>query len=169
MDQQAVISTGIRRSLRAVAIFEAVKGGLVLIVGFGLLGLLRKDGHDISLRIISRLHLNPLHKYPAIFIDLASSLNNTRFWWMAAMAAFYSTFRFVEGYGLWHERAWAEWLAALSGAVYIPVELYELCAKVTWLRLVVLGLNILVVLLMAFVLRQKRRPPPAAPPPAAPP
>lgn len=39
--------------------------------------------------------------------------------------------RFVEAYGLWRERRWANWLAAISEGIYLPVEIYELFARVT--------------------------------------
>ncbi|MCZ7627423.1 MAG: DUF2127 domain-containing protein [Candidatus Methylomirabilis sp.] len=42
------------------------------------------------------------------------------------MAAGYASVRFVEAYGLWLERRWAEWFAAVSGGIYIPFEIYEL-------------------------------------------
>ena len=60
-----------------------------------------------------------------------AEVTNTRLWLMAGFAALYATVRFTEAYGLWHGRRWAEWFAALSGAVYVPVELYELLARVT--------------------------------------
>jgi len=53
--------------------------------------------------------------------------------------------RFVEAYGLWRQRRWAEWFAAVSGAIYIPFELYELLKGVTWLPLGALLVNVFIV------------------------
>ena len=53
---------------------------------------------------------------------------------------------------MWHERAWAEWLALVSGMVYLPVEIYKLGEKFNWLRVSVLTVNLVVVALVALVL-----------------
>jgi uncharacterized membrane protein (DUF2068 family) len=60
--------------------------------------------------------------------------------------------RFVEAYGLWHTRAWAEWFAIISGAAYLPWEILEVAKHVHHIvRWTVLGVNILVVLYMVYV------------------
>lgn len=103
-----------QRGLRAVAYFEALKGVLVLAVGFGLLSFLGRDTEVFAERLVNRLHLNPAHHYPQIFIHAMADLSNSRLWLIAGFSAFYAAVRFTEAYGLWRERAWAEWLAALS-------------------------------------------------------
>ena len=147
--------TRLQESIRAVAIFEAVKGVFVLVAGFGLLSLLHKDAHRIAFEFISKVHLNPAQKYPKIFIDLADHITDGKLWFLAILALIYSAFRFVEGYGLWKVRVWAEWLAALSGAIYLPIEIYEVCVKVSFVSLFALVANLAVVGLVTFVLIQK--------------
>lgn len=56
--------------------------------------------------------------------------------------------RFVEAYGLWHERRWAEWFAVGSGGIYIPVEVYELTVRFTWVRVGALVINLAIVACM---------------------
>ena len=146
-----------RKGLRAVALFEAFKGAIVLIVGFGLLSFLGRDAEAFAERLVNRLHLDPEHHYPAIFIQAMADLTNTRLWWIAGFAAVYATVRFFETYGLWHGRRWAEWFAALSGAIYIPIEIYELFRRVTWLKLLTLGINLLIVGYMVWLLTEARR------------
>lgn len=69
----------------------------------------------------------------------------------------YALIRFAEAYGLWLGRRWAEWLAALSGGVYVPVEIYELSRSVTWIKLGALVLNACVVAYMCMVLWRGKR------------
>ena len=45
-------------SVRTVAVFEAVKGTLVLVVGLGLLTLIHQDIHAIGVQLIQHLHLS---------------------------------------------------------------------------------------------------------------
>jgi uncharacterized membrane protein (DUF2068 family) len=60
-----------------------------------------------------------------------------------------------EAYGLWSEKRWAEWLAAISGGIYVPFELYESYSKATWLSLTTLLANVLIVGLMINTLLHK--------------
>jgi uncharacterized membrane protein (DUF2068 family) len=136
---------------------EALKGGVVFIVGFGLLSFLGRDAEVFAEHLVNRLHLNPAHHYPQIFIHTMADLTNTHLWLIAGFSALYAAVRFAEAYGLWHERRWAEWFAALSGSVYIPIELYELAQRITWLRATALVLNVVIVGYMVWLLTESRR------------
>jgi len=149
-------SSGLRKSLDVVAAIEAAKGTIVLLAGFGLLGLLHKDLHALSGDIVAHLHMDPARKYPHIFIDLMSSLNDRRLWLMSGMALLYSTIRFAEAYGLWKQKTWAEWLALVGGCIYLPFEVYEVFKKPSFIHVSALVVNLVIVLLMAKVLLQRR-------------
>ena len=84
------------RGLHLVAILEAVKGVAVLIAGFGLLTFLGQDVEAAAERLITRLHLNPAHHYPQVFIQAMADVTNTRLWLMAGFAALYATVRLIE-------------------------------------------------------------------------
>ena len=133
--------------------FEAAKGTLVLMAGFGLFSLLHRDAEHAANLLSRRLHLNPAKEHTRIFIELLSNLSSTRLWLFASLAATYSCVRFIEAYGLWHNRAWAKWFAALSGAIYVPFELYELYLGPTKLKLAALVINLGVVAYMAYSIR----------------
>ncbi len=68
----------------------------------------------------------------------------------------YATVRFAEAYGLWFGRRWAEWLAALSGGIYVPVEIYELTRGVSWIKVAALLLNAAIVVYLCGVLWRTR-------------
>jgi uncharacterized membrane protein (DUF2068 family) len=143
-------------TVRAVALLEAAKGALVILAGFGALSLVHRDVQRFAGRLLAHLHLNPAKHYPQIFMDAAAHLTDARLWMLAAFAATYGLVRFVEAYGLWLGRRWAEWFAAVSGAIYVPFELYELFHKPTWLSLAALVVNLLVVGLMIHALLRYR-------------
>src|SRR4051794_14108963 len=100
--------------IRAIAGFEAFKGIVVLVAGFGLLSLLHRDLEAIAERLVRLSHLNPARHYPRIFIEAASRTSDARLKTLAALALLYSTIRFIEAYGLWRTRVWAEWFAIIS-------------------------------------------------------
>jgi uncharacterized membrane protein (DUF2068 family) len=149
-------------AVRFVALVEAVKGALVLAAGLGLFALLHRDVQAAAEELVAHFHLNPASRYPRIFIDAARSLTDARLWLLAAAAAGYAAMRFVEAYGLWRKRRWAEWFAALSGGLYIPIELYELWEGVSWVKLGLLAVNAAIVAYMALVLWRARRAPAGA-------
>ena len=125
--------------------FEALKGALVFSAGFGLLSLVHRDLQAMAERLVRHSHLNPAHHYPRIFIQAASHTNDARLRHLAALAFLYAAVRFVEAYGLWRMRVWAEWFAIISGSVYLPVEIYEIFRRATWIRGLILLTNLLIV------------------------
>jgi uncharacterized membrane protein (DUF2068 family) len=142
--------------LKTIAVFEAFKGVIVLAAG---VGLLRSMNHDLAVvgeSICAHLHLNPAHKYPHIFIAALEHLQNSNLVLLATGAFAYSALRLIEAYGLWHARPWAEWLAILSGGLYLPVELIELFRHYTHVKLAITLLNLALVIYLLRV-RLRRR------------
>ena len=153
----SVESRSENRAIEAVAFFEAFKGAVVLVVATGLTLLMHRDLHAIAERLVAHTHLNPASRYPQIFLEAVDHLQNTHLSLLALGAAAYSALRFLEAYGLFRRAAWAEVLAALSGAIYVPFEIANLLRHFTWLSLGALVLNILVVLVMLAALMRRRR------------
>ena len=153
----APTSASAHQALRAVALFEALKGGVAIVIGFGLLSFIGRDAEDLAERLVNRMHLDPAQHFARLFIAYMADLNTSRLALFAGFAAIYATVRFVESYGLWHGRRWAEWFAALSGAVYVPFEIFELIRRQTWLRAGALFVNLVVVAYMVWLLTEARR------------
>ncbi|MCC7485452.1 MAG: DUF2127 domain-containing protein [Burkholderiales bacterium] len=137
-------------AVRAAAVLEAAKGALVILVGMGLLSIIHHDVQGFAERLVAHTHLNPAARFPRIFLEAAGGLTNSRLALLAAGAAAYAAVRFVEAYGLWMQRRWAEWFAALSGGVYIPFEVREILENGTWLSVVALLLSSAIVALMLY-------------------
>jgi uncharacterized membrane protein (DUF2068 family) len=148
-----IIRKPILTGVRAIALFEAAKGSLVLLAGLGLLSLIHRDVQAFAERVIRHSHLNPASHYPQIFVEAASRVTDTHLWLLAAAAAIYAVVRGVEAYGLWYERRWAEWFALIAGALYVPVEIYELIHRLSGFKVAVLATNLVIVAYMAYTLR----------------
>ena len=150
----------IKSGLRVVSIFEATKGLLVLLTGFGLLAYIHKNLHLAAEQLVRHFHLNPASRYPRIFLDLADNVTDAQLWVLALSAFLYAVIRFVEAYGLWLQRRWAEWFGLFAGAIYVPIEIVEVARKVTWPRVSLLIVNTAIVVYLAFILylaRQMRK------------
>ena len=133
------------RGLRLVALFEASKGLLVLLVGLELLSLIHTGVQNAGEEIVERFHLNFARHHPRILLYATTHLNDSNVRLLALAALAYTTVRFIEAYGLWRLRAWAEWFAIVSGGVYLPFELYELVRHPTIVKAVILLLNLAIV------------------------
>jgi uncharacterized membrane protein (DUF2068 family) len=144
------------RALRAVASIEFLKGLVVLLAGFGVLSLVHRDAWDVAESFLEWLHISPDTHYAQVFLNLADQVTDAKLWGVAVGALAYSTLRFLEAYGLWRERAWAEWLALISGAIYLPFEIYELARRPDWIRLGIFVVNLAFVLYMVFLRMQAR-------------
>lgn len=148
-----------RKGVRAVALLEATKGALVVLVGFGVMSLIHTDLEAVAEELVAHLHLNPDGHYSRIFLELVANLSSSRLWMVAGAAFLYASLRFIEAYGLWRQRAWAEWFAVLSGAIYIPFELYELIKGVSSLKLMTLAINLIIVAYIGRVLIERYQSP----------
>ncbi len=149
--------TTTKNGLKAVATLEAFKGMLSVLVGFGLHALAGENLQHVAELIVRYTHLNPASHYPSIFIHAASTFSNNKINLLVIGTIVYSLIRFVEAYGLWNELVWTEWFALLSGAIYLPFEIYEVLFHTNILGICVLLINILVVWYMTLILLSQRK------------
>jgi uncharacterized membrane protein (DUF2068 family) len=142
-----------RAGLRAVAFVEALKGVLALLGGYIFIRLIRHDVDfgEAAEHVLFFFHINPRHRLSQQFLYAADKVSSTSIAMIAGIAIAYAILRFLEGYGLWRQRVWAEWLAIVSGCLYIPVEVYKLVRRPNELHWIILVINILVVLYIAWV------------------
>jgi uncharacterized membrane protein (DUF2068 family) len=148
-----------RAAVRGVAIFEAAKGLLVLVVGFDLLRPFHRDLQFDAEEMVRHLHMNPASRFPHIFVEATSRFEGMSLTPLALGAAAYALIRFVEAYGLWRQRAWAEWFAAAAGAIYIPFEIRHLLFHHhRVLTALILAANVVIVGVMVRALRRRAAP-----------
>lgn len=146
-------ATNAHRGLHAVALFEAVKGVLALLVATGMEWLGPAPLQRALHALVSLLHLDPAHGSAA---KLAHALNPNAVHLAAAVAVVYGAVRLAEAWGLWRAKAWACWLG-LSAALYLPFDLYAFALHRHWLEALAVAINLLVVWVLARDLVKRRR------------
>ncbi|MFA6470589.1 MAG: DUF2127 domain-containing protein [Candidatus Latescibacterota bacterium] len=146
-----------RSVLHGFAIFEASKGLLVLVVGLGLLSLIQHNLEVEAEDIVLFLNLNPAHKFPQIFINTLSHMEDPQLLLLSISALMYAVLRFIEAGGLWLDKVWAEWLAIIADSLFMPMEIFEIIMRVTVFRVMILLLNIAIVVFLLGVLLQRAR------------
>src|SRR5438552_14099721 len=146
-----------RRVLQAVAAFEFFKGTFVMLMGFCALALVHKDVWLDAESLLAVFHISTDRRSAQLFLDFADNVTDARLWAAARIAFGYTALRFTEAYGLWRCRTWAEWVALVSGALLLPLEIRELLRGVTALRSAFFVGNVAVVLFMLYVILSNRR------------
>ena len=87
-------------ALRAIALFEALKGIVVIVAGFGVLGLVHRDVRHIAHEVVDFFHLDPEGHSSHFFLAAADRLGDMHLMSVAIAAVLYVAVRFIEAYGL---------------------------------------------------------------------
>ena len=107
--------------------------------------------HDYT-RILADLQgglggpVNDTHSGIVSELNKLFALSTTRLYETAVAVSIYTALLAVEMFGLWRARRWAEYLTFVETAVLVPFEIYELTKTVSYLKILTLVINLLVVL-----------------------
>jgi len=139
--------------LRTVAFLEALKGVAALLLAYLISHAIRHD-YDFEYaaeRLLGMFHISLSHHWAQHVLNFADKISDWHPGTILGLAAAYAGLRFAESYGLWRQRAWAEWLAIISGCIYLPVEVERLVRHPNAFHWTILVINIGVVLYIAWV------------------
>ncbi|UGT44391.1 DUF2127 domain-containing protein [Nocardia yamanashiensis] len=131
---------------------ERVGRALVLILlGVGVLKLRSsqeswKAAWDKELPLLRQLAdqvgWDPDHSKLVHWIDEAFSFSPTTLAWVAVGIFAYAGIQILEGVGLWLVKRWGEYFAVIATSIFLPLEIYELTEKITFLRVAALLVNL---------------------------
>jgi uncharacterized membrane protein (DUF2068 family) len=54
----------------------------------------------------------------------------------------YGLLQLLEGIGLWSLKRWGEYVAVVGTTIFIPLEVYELTDRISWLKIAALAVNV---------------------------
>jgi len=148
--------------LRALAIERWIRGIIIALLGFGVY---RLKSTQISLQdlfdrdlsslkpFFDQVHFNvqdssTVHAIQKVLNAKPSTLNL-----IAAGLLFYGALQIIEGIGLWSLKRWGEYVAVVGTTLFIPLEIYEVTEKISWLKVAALVINVAAVL---YLLLSKR-------------
>ncbi|MGD1073733.1 MAG: DUF2127 domain-containing protein [Bryobacteraceae bacterium] len=146
-----------------IGIFKLVKGIGLLILGVGLLRLLHRDVAASLTHWIEVFRLDPENRYIHRAIARVFRVTPGQLRELSAGTFIYAGVFLTEGTGLLLRKHWAEYMTVISTSLFVPLEVYEVYHRFTWLRATVLILNVATVWYLAarikllVTLRVKRR------------
>ena len=81
------------------------------------------------------------------------SLSSTKLYLYGSAFSVYSAVNGIEAVGLWREKRWAEYLTFIEVTLLLPLEIYELTVKISYLKLAALVLNVAVMIYLGYAHR----------------
>lgn len=137
--------------LRILAVDHGSRGLLLLALAYGVW---RFDGSRDALQKVFNSYLPALEPLserfgveleatgPVHLIEQAFTARHSTLVLVAVGVLAYGALELVEGIGLWFKKRWGEYFAVVATTFFIPLEIHEIIAKVTWLRVSALILNV---------------------------
>lgn len=154
--------TGRHRWLELIGILKLARGMFFVALGFGLLRMLHHDIYMFALRVVEAMHLDPDRIAIAGLLDKTSLLTTHRLKQLAALVFLYAAVDFVEGTGLLLEKRWAEYFTLILTVALLPLEVVKLVHHPNhWLFLLLL-VNVLIALYLAWLVMWNKPVSPAA-------
>jgi uncharacterized membrane protein (DUF2068 family) len=148
--------------LRLLAFERLFKGLAVLFAAYGIIrfrshadAVRRAFNEDLPLikPLADRLHWNLEDSSLVHTIRTVLETKTGTLTWIAAGLAVYGVLQLTEAIGLWLLKRWGEYMAAIATSLFIPIEIYEIIERVTWLRVFALVINVAAVI---FIVYRKR-------------
>ena len=144
------------KSLKTIACLKVLRGSIAITIGVSLFLVYRRSeafswlDHPILGGIASN------DPFLQMVFAWLGSFNQAQILSIAVLACLMGALRWVEAGGIWFNQSWAQWLAVFSGFIYIPFEVNELIHRFSWLMVVILFINTLIVAYLLSVLYAKR-------------
>jgi uncharacterized membrane protein (DUF2068 family) len=78
-------------------------------------------------------------------INKLASLSTRKLYLYGSVFGIYAVVNGIEAFGLWWAKRWAEYLTLIEVTLLLPLELYELTIKISYLKIITLIVNLFVV------------------------
>jgi uncharacterized membrane protein (DUF2068 family) len=144
-------------TIHLISIEKTIKAAVLILVGLKLISLFDQDVHAWAADFVTRHGIDIGNRYVHMFLERLVGVTNGQIVTWSVVAFFYSTVLLIEALGLWFQKRWAEYLTAISTALLIPLELYEIYERATWVRIGALAINIFIVWYLATRLRDEKK------------
>jgi uncharacterized membrane protein (DUF2068 family) len=132
------------RVLLLIAVYKFLHAMFFYAIGMGAHHLLHRDLAN-QIEIFARhLRFNPESRLIIFILRKASVINGPVLERISLVAYCYATLTLIEGTGLYLEKAWGEFLTLAITASFLPWEILEIFRRLTWVRVSLLTINILV-------------------------
>lgn len=148
---------GHNRWLLLIAGYKFFYALLFVAIGLGAHRLLHKDIADEIDNLARHFRFNPESRLVNFILVKASLINDPLLRRIGFVAFCYAAITLAEGVGLYLEKAWGEFLTLAITASFLPWEIYEAVRRLTWIRVSLLIINILVFVYLCKLVADRAR------------
>lgn len=139
-----------------VGLFKLSKFLFFGALGVGALHLIHRNVGEEVMRVVNALPIDPESHLVSVVMDKADLIGGHQLRQFSMATFGYAVLCLIEGTGLMMRRVWAEYFTVTLTVMGLPWEAYELILRFTWLKVGVMGVNVLVLLYLLWILKQKR-------------
>jgi uncharacterized membrane protein (DUF2068 family) len=144
------------RWIMLIGAFKLAQALLFILLGIGALRLLHSDLVGVAEHFIYQLRfINPEGRLVNLFLVKVALIDPHRLRQISAAIFVIAAMDALEGTGLVLEQAWAEYVTLVLTASLLPLELWELVRRVTWMKLGLIAINLAVVVYLAQYVRMR--------------
>jgi uncharacterized membrane protein (DUF2068 family) len=147
------------RGIRLIAYFKFFKGILLCISGFGLPKLMHKVPAEVIMQWINALHVDPDNRHIHNLLLRASIVSERQLKELGIGSFMYAGLLLTEGSALLLQKRWAKFFTVIITASFIPLEIWELMARFTVVRTVVIFGNLAIVWYLILKIRHEKTKP----------
>jgi uncharacterized membrane protein (DUF2068 family) len=140
-----------------IAAFKVAQALLFVSIGVGALKLLHKDVGDELMRLVDHLHYNPESRLVHFLLWRADQLDDHLLRRIGAVFFIEAGLDLAEGIGLYLEKVWAEYLTLTITGSFLPWEIFEVFKRITWVRVGLLAINLLVFFYLLWLVAARKR------------
>jgi uncharacterized membrane protein (DUF2068 family) len=142
------------RWIMLIGAFKLAQALLFVLLGIGAIRLLHRDLVEIAEHFIYQLRfINPEGRLVNLVLVKVAQIDPHRLRQISAAIFVIAALDALEGMGLVLEQAWAEFVTLILTASLLPLEMWELIRRVTWMKLGLIVINLAVVVYLLFYVR----------------
>jgi uncharacterized membrane protein (DUF2068 family) len=131
--------------------FAILKAALLIIVAMAVHRLIVNNVADTVHAWVHHVRIDPENNHIHTAIEKLTGIPKSRLKELSIGTLIYATLFFVEGVGLLLRKTWAEYLTVITTSGLLPLEIYEVFERASWLRVLLLIVNLAIV---AYLIRQ---------------
>ena len=146
-----------KRGLFLVGLFKLAKALFFLAIGAGALHLIHRNLGDLVMRLVDALPIDPEGRVVSIVMDKADLIDAHDLRRIGAGAFIYAILCLIEGTGLVLRKTWAEYVTVMLTVLGLPLEVFELLHRASWLKAGALLANLLILFYLLWVLKRRQR------------
>ncbi len=157
MTSRTETHTPIPFGLKLIGAFKLVLALLLLAAGIGVFRLRHADLGLMAQNLIEHFSFDAGNRFVSGMVESVSGVSHRKLIAIDAFTFIYSALYLVEGVGLLMRKHWAEYLVIVVTGLLIPYEAYEVLFKFSWVKAMVLAVNLAIIFYLMWALKREAR------------